>query len=115
MEDFLHEMGPAGAPSAEESDSARQRLLITARRMAKGITAAVLPKKGFVKGVAERWTEAHLNRSPEYSKPYTGFTPVTPASPELKLSNLPEWTPDRVGPLSFERRRTLIEQKINEL
>ena len=117
MEDFVAEKGAAAPVAADQPSSARGLLVLSARRLAKGITAAVLPKKGYVKGVADRWDEAHLTPPPQYAKPYTGFTPVAPSSPELALNvkELPEWTPDRVGPLSFERRRTLIEKKIQDL
>jgi hypothetical protein len=88
------------------------RLKLSARNLARGVTARVLPRRGFVKGVAERWTEVHMGkRSDDQWGGYSGFAPDSPehGSPTLELS------PERVGPLSFERRRTLVAEHIENL
>ena len=69
MEDFVAEKGAAAPVAADQPSSARGLLVLSARRLAKGITAAVLPKKGYVKGVADRWDEAHLTPPPSTRSP----------------------------------------------
>jgi hypothetical protein len=111
MEDFFADVG-AGAPMATDQGSGRG-LVDSARRFAKNITERVLPKKGFVKGVAERWTEAHLTPPPP-PRTVSGFEPYSPEKLSISKLNLGDLdhSPERVGPSSFERRRRLIETQM---
>ena len=106
MEDFLAE-AQAGAPRSDLSD----RLLVSARKIARGITASVMPRRGYVKGVSERWSEAHLGKSPP--KLWTGYSGFTPDSPEHGSPGV-DLSPERVGPLSFERRRRVVAEHLAE-
>lgn len=112
MEDFLAEAG-AGAPQPSGDLGSGRGLVNSARRFAKNITERVLPKKGFVKGVAERWTEAHLT-PPQPPRTVSGFEPYSPEKLSISKLNMGdiEHSPERVGPSSFERRRRLIETQM---
>lgn len=102
----------AGANSAR--DSARG-LKLSARAFAKGISQRLLPKRGFVRGISERWeqqaavaqTYTPAKRTPSG---YSGFDPLdlSEVSPERLGAS-----PERVGPSSFERRRRLMEELLN--
>ena len=111
MEDFIAE-AKAGTPVAEEVATGRG-LVNSARNFAKNITQRVLPKRGFVKGVAERWTEAHLT-PPQPPRSVSGFEPYSPEKLSISKLNVGEvaHSPERVGPSSFERRRRIIEERI---
>ena len=109
MEEFLAQ---AGAPAPEGASSARG-IIDSARRALKKVGDAVLPRRGFVRGVAERWTEAHL--TPPHPTKTSGFEPYSPEKlatmEKLNLSGV-DHSPERVGPSSFERRRRLIVDQI---
>ncbi len=107
MEDFLDE---AHAPRSDRG-SAREPRKFSARSIARGLSAAVLPRRGFVKGVSERWDPAHLGKTP--TSTWTGYSGYAPVSPEA--SEELEFSPERVGPLSFERRRRLVADHLQSL
>ena len=109
MEEFMtsaHTSAPA-----EQAASSGRGLKNSARRLARSVTSSVLPQKGFVKGVAKRWTEPHLGRAPSNSathwQGYSGFAPDSPEALEL--------SPERIGPLSFRRRAVVVDDYLTSL
>ena len=122
MEEFINE-AHANAPAGSLSG----RLINSARNLARGITQrSAIPKRGFVRGVSKRWDDVHLGKVPtEHFTGYSGFDPAprtppvpnlqgfVPDGPEQPAPGL-EFSPERVGPLSFERRRRLVQDLIGE-
>jgi hypothetical protein len=117
MTDFVSHVN---APASEEPEKLSARLKLSARKLARGLTTSLF-KRGFVKGVSERWDEAHLQRTASTpGKLYSGFEPRTSPDKRVPGLSIPEpdddfTSPERVGPLSFERRKRNIEEFIQNL